>query len=235
MVLYRSDGHKKTQDTPVICIDPGHGGSKSGCQFNYDGVEVNEKDINLTICLKVKEYLEQHGGIKVVMTREKDKDISLEERVKYAKKQGANYLVSVHNNSSSKDINHKGCLAIVTQSHYNAPAATVKSVYESSERLAKSMLAKLQQMGICITTDWEADKHEGLLRRNCTNNEHYADGSDADYYTITNEATKIGLPSVIIETAFLSSESDYRNFLCDDEKLAAVARAVADGIINNIL
>ena len=122
----------------------------------------------------------------------------------------------------------------VTQSYYNAPRAKVKSVYQSSEHLAKSMLAQLQKIGISITTDWEAHKNEGLLRRNCTDNSKYADGSSADYYTITYEATKIGLPSVLIETAFLSSESDYRNFLCDEEKLSSIARAVADGIINHI-
>ena len=218
----------------IVCLDPGHGGVKNGCQFVYDGVNVSEKDINLKISLKVKEYLKEHGGIRVVMTREEDKDIDLKERVKFAKNVYADYLVSIHNNSSGKDVNHKGCLAIVTQSYYNAPRAKVKSVYQSSEHLAKSMLAQLQKIGISITTDWEAHKNEGLLRRNCTDNSKYADGSSADYYTITYEATKIGLPSVLIETAFLSSESDYRNFLCDEKKLSSIARAVAEEIINHI-
>lgn len=218
----------------IVCLDPGHGGDKSGCQFLYDGVLISEKDINLKIALKVREYLKGYDGIKVVMTRQQDDDIELKERIKFAKKVFADYFVSIHNNSSSKDIHYKGCLAIVTQSRYNAPRAKVQSVYQSSEELAKSIIAQLQKIGISITADWDADKNEGLLRRNCTDNSKYADGSSADYYTITYEATKIGLPSVLVETAFLSSESDYRNFLCDEEKLCAVAKAVADGIIHHI-
>ena len=43
--------------------------------------------------------------------------------------------------------------------------------------------------------------------------------------------TMAGLPSIIVEHAFLSNEGDYRNFLSTNEKLDALAKADAEAII----
>lgn len=43
-----------------------------------------------------------------------------------------------------------------------------------------------------------------------------------------------GLPSIIVEHAFLSNEGDYRNFLSTNEKLDALAKADAEAIIESI-
>ena len=79
----------------IVAIDAGHGGSEKGA-IGCLGDE--EKDINLKIALQVQEYLQQKG-IKVVMTRECDADVSLEDRVNIAKENFADIFVSIHNNS----------------------------------------------------------------------------------------------------------------------------------------
>ncbi|WP_376745886.1 N-acetylmuramoyl-L-alanine amidase, partial [Bacillus paranthracis] len=57
----------------VIIIDPGHGGPDGGAGDN----EVLEKDIALSVSLKLRDYLQEQGAL-VIMTREVDKDLASE-------------------------------------------------------------------------------------------------------------------------------------------------------------
>ena len=78
-----------------IVVDPGHGGSELGA---IGCLGDKEKDINLGIAYELKDLLSQMGA-NVIMTRDCDGDISLEDRVKLAKDNNANIFVSIHLNS----------------------------------------------------------------------------------------------------------------------------------------
>ncbi len=56
----------------TIYLDPGHGGLDSGTTYK----KIYEKDINLLLCKKLKESLENKGAT-VYLTRETDKDLSI--------------------------------------------------------------------------------------------------------------------------------------------------------------
>lgn len=89
------DPHKVYDN--VVVIDAGHGGRDVGAiQGN-----VEEKDIDLDIVLKLKELLDADPSIKAYYTRLTDTNPSLEERVKLANDAGADVFLSVHNNSLS--------------------------------------------------------------------------------------------------------------------------------------
>ncbi len=79
-----------------IAIDAGHGGSDTGAIGNG----LLEKEINLSIALKVESLLKQKG-IQVVMTRNNDTYISLDGRVAKAVNANADSFVSIHTNSST--------------------------------------------------------------------------------------------------------------------------------------
>ena len=87
-----------TPDPKTICIDPGHGGSSSGA--TGEGGKRLEKNDTLRLSLKVSDELESRGYT-VVMTRDKDSDISLEERCNVANKSKAALFVSIHRNSTT--------------------------------------------------------------------------------------------------------------------------------------
>ncbi len=78
-----------------ICVDPGHGGSQPG-STGCSGV--TEAQLNLAISQKLKRILEAEGA-RVIMTRTSDVDLGLYERCDIARNQGADILLSVHNNS----------------------------------------------------------------------------------------------------------------------------------------
>ena len=81
----------------TIVIDPGHGGMESGAQGKEGAVE---KDITLAIGLKLKSIIEKNLAFNVVMTRDKDVEVSLESRAAVANNNKAFLFVSIHANSS---------------------------------------------------------------------------------------------------------------------------------------
>ena len=215
----------------VICLDPGHGGESQGTHYIYDDVEIEEKNLNYYIALRLKKYLEQYDNIEVVINRGENEDPSFETRISFAKENNADYIVSLHNNSKSRDdIEPSGCMAITTCSHYQAESAVNDDVYGESRQLALSILSQLKNTGLTITTDWNANKTNGILQR--VGSGAYPDGSECDYYGLIRNATYAGIPSVIIEHAFLSNERDYRKFLSSNTKLDILAKADAAGIMN---
>lgn len=88
----------EAQQTPLIILDPGHGGIDGGCV----GEDILEKDINLEIAKNVRKKLRKLG-YDVLMTREGDEEVSLEERVLFANKKQGNLYISIHQNFSEED------------------------------------------------------------------------------------------------------------------------------------
>ena len=82
------------QEHLLIVVDAGHGGEDSGCV----GYGVYEKDINLQIAMRVKRRLEEQG-FRVMMPRETDEFLSVEERVELANSYQADAYVSIHQNT----------------------------------------------------------------------------------------------------------------------------------------
>ncbi len=76
----------------VVVLDPGHGGKDTGA-IGIGGVR--EKDLNLAVALKVRKLL-QSRGVDVRMTRSGDKFVSLNGRVGFAARVGADLFVSIH-------------------------------------------------------------------------------------------------------------------------------------------
>jgi N-acetylmuramoyl-L-alanine amidase len=79
-----------------ICLDAGHGGHDSGAIF--DGLK--EKDIVLSVVLRMKNILSLSKFIDLKLTRDEDIFIPLENRVKIAKRHNSDYFVSIHTNAS---------------------------------------------------------------------------------------------------------------------------------------
>lgn len=77
-----------------VVVDPGHGGGALG---THTGNGMVEKEITLDIGLRLKRILAE-GGFEVVMTREKDEEVTLQERATLANQAAADIFVSIHVN-----------------------------------------------------------------------------------------------------------------------------------------
>jgi N-acetylmuramoyl-L-alanine amidase len=80
----------------TVVIDPGHGGRDPGAH-GHRGTE--EKDITLKVGLKLRELLKKDSGVRVMMTRERDVFVELEDRARFANTNEADLFVSIHVNS----------------------------------------------------------------------------------------------------------------------------------------
>lgn len=81
-----------------IVIDPGHGGHDTG---TISGSGLKEKDLVLDVARRLKGYIKRnYPGIEVVMTRDSDRFIALEERTAIANSRRADLFISVHANAS---------------------------------------------------------------------------------------------------------------------------------------
>jgi len=90
----------------IIYIDPGHGGRDPGANYK----DIKESDINLSICLILREKLEMEGAT-VYLTREGDYDLSsiytsrhkksdLSNRINLINKSNADMYISIHLNAT---------------------------------------------------------------------------------------------------------------------------------------
>lgn len=103
----KTDGKERPLLGKVIYLDPGHGGRDPGT--NYQNIK--ESDINLDICLILREKLELAGAT-VYMTREGDYDLSsistntkkrsdLTNRISAINSSNADMYISIHLNATT--------------------------------------------------------------------------------------------------------------------------------------
>ncbi len=82
--------------TPVIVLDPGHGGKDPGA-ISRSGIR--EKDVTLAVSRAVRRQLADMGRYKILLTRDGDVYLRLRERMAMARAAGADVFVSIHADS----------------------------------------------------------------------------------------------------------------------------------------
>lgn len=196
-----SNGTKREVDKKLIVIDPGHGG------FDPGKVGVNgalEKDVNLSISLKLKKLLEK-DGYQIIMTRETDtglyseadtnkKRTDLRKRVDIINNSEAVAAVSIHQNSFGQE-SSKGA-----QVFYHAMSDNGKQLAETIQEQIK------------------ADINDG---------NHRGAKSNDSYYMLK----KTQCPLVIVECGFLSNNAE-AGLLIDDAYQEKMALSIKKGILN---
>ena len=105
-----------------VIIDAGHGGSDGGTVSG----KIIEKDINLSVALKLKTILEDNN-IEVILTRNSDEKMSLAQRTSVANDSNADFFISLHCNYYEDDAQIAGL-----ECYYNSPDATESKAYAES-------------------------------------------------------------------------------------------------------
>ena len=91
-------------DTFIVVIDPGHGGSNTG---GIGSTGMMEKKITLDIALRLHQYLSKKEKIEVFLTRTEDRDVGLHERRRLSNFWESDLFLSIHtNHARNKKANH---------------------------------------------------------------------------------------------------------------------------------
>lgn len=207
------EAEKKSGNLTIV-LDPGHGGNQSGAA--RDGETVEEKALNLKIARYLKKELETYENVTVYLTREDDTDVDLKARTQFAVDKKADVMVSLHNNATGPcaAYNH-GCTVLAAKDGYKDSLAL------EEQKLSCNILNELAGLGI---------ENQGILLRDSEAEERYPNGTLADYYAIIRGGIENDIPTVLIEHAFIDSDSDYDKYLNGEEKLEKLAVADATGI-----
>lgn len=185
----------------VIVIDPGHGGFDPG-KVGITGV--HEKEINLKIGLKVRDYLEQSGAY-VIMTRTEDVDLDGNDEKQLKK-------MDMHNRKEKINNSNGDILVSIHQNAFPQPKVKGAQVfYHGSSDEGKDLANYIQQ---AIKT-YADSSNQRIPKQN------------ADYYVL--RTTKI--PAVIVECGFLTNPEEEAK-LNTDEYQEAIAWAIYIGIID---
>lgn len=184
----------------VVAIDPGHGGYDPGKIGINDKLE---KDINLSIALKLRDALEKED-IKVVMTRDADTSLSTEEGGS-KKSSDMRHRVDIINGANA-DI----CISIHQNSYTSKGVKGAQVFYYSKSEEGKCFAELLQE----------------LIKSNVdTTNKRLAKENDSYYMLL-----KVECPAVIVECGFLSnweeatalSDELYQQKIADTIKKAVI-------------
>lgn len=198
-------------DTIVVALDPGHGGTDPGATSNG----LNEADVNWKIAQACKAELEKYQNVRVYMTRTQNELPGLTERVRRAAEQGATVFVSIHINSAAATSAHGAEVWYPNDSSYN------KDAHTTGKELSQKILNELTALGL---------SDRGIKTKDTQTNSKYPDGSVRDYYTVIANARERGIPGIIVEHAFITNPAENQK-LKDDAFLRQLGQADARGIV----
>jgi N-acetylmuramoyl-L-alanine amidase len=117
----------------TIVIDPGHGGIDGGAEGVSGTIE---KNITLAFGLELRAALEKIGKYKVLMTRDDDRFLPLDERVRIARQDDADLFISIHADTISIKGIRGATVYTVSDKASDAAAAAVATRENLSDDLA---------------------------------------------------------------------------------------------------
>lgn len=219
---------------PVIALDPGHGGRDPGAQASG----LSEADLMLMIGRRVKDELIRTGLYEVILTREEDEFVPLEERLTRARDAGAHVFLSLHADALAEGAGAASGVTIYTLSPDAADEATERLTerHEGSDLLGgvdlsgagDDVTVALLQLARQDSTPRSIALGKALIHAfQSTGLEVNSRPQRQADLSVLKSA---GMPSVLIELGFLSSEEDLER-LNSEEWQANASLAMRDAIL----
>ncbi len=216
------------QQIRYIVIDPGHGGSEYGA-VGPSGVM--EKDIVLSIAKYLKKEIESKLGLKVILTRSRDINLSLEERAQIANNSKADLFISIHCNAS-RNKKARGSETFILSLKATDNSARRTAYFENNPQ-AKEYKDENDTITFIL---WDlaqsAFLKESALLAELVQKElnlllHTKDRGikQAPFRVLTN----VSMPAILVETAFLSNP-DEEKMLKDPKFQKKIAYAIFLGV-----
>ena len=216
----------------IVAIDAGHGGQDPGA---IGRAGTREKDVVLDISKRLAERINREPGMRAILTRDGDYFLKHRERIRRARAAGAQLFVSVHadavrdpsvSGSSVYVLSEKG--ASDEQSRWLADRENAADLaggisLDDKDPVIASVLVDLAQSAQIGQSVVAAERVLRSLRR--VNEVRKPQVQQAGFLVLKSP----DIPSMLVETAFISSPSDER-LLNIESKRAELADAIFDGV-----
>lgn len=202
---------------PVIVIDPGHGGRDPGA---VSPKGIREKDITLSMAKTMARILNQSGRYDARLTRTDDRFIKLYNRVRIARNAGADLFISVHADSVGGDSSVRGA-SVYTLSDTASDAQTARlAARENRADLIGGIDLGIEDDDVS-TILIDLSMRETMNRSKILANTIISGLRTGGINTLKGPHRYAGfavlkapdVPSVLIETGFISNEAEARILL----------------------
>jgi len=194
----------------LVVIDPGHGGSDTGCE----GGGLRESRLTLLIAQQLKRFLEQKLAVRVALTRHADEDLTADRRANLANRADADLLISIHASASFGSAAHGFEIFCPDEAEYADLAGhrtgRTRDILMKKCRDAAASRAIAAAVGDALERTTGA-QNRGIRQVRCQTL-RYAD-----------------MPAFLIEVGFLTNPAE-ADLLAQSTYQAQVAEGIADGL-----
>ncbi len=210
-----------------IALDPGHGGSDPGA---IGPAGTREKDVTLAVARKVAPALAR-AGIQVMLTRDDDRFVSLEERTARANAFNADLFLSIHCNAAENHAKH-GVETYVLDTARDEMAGRIAARENATSQAAGAEIGTILASMRLADQSARSGRLADLLQRAAmaslaSGYDDVVDGGvhTAGFYVLVGAR----MPGVLFETSYISNATE-------EERLGSdrYEQRLADGIVNAV-
>lgn len=216
----------------IVVIDPGHGGLDPGAQVKT----IRESDLMLSLAQVVVEEVKRLDNTEVILTRTSDQFMSLDKRLILAVQAGADVFISLHADTVEKGKASGSTVYTLSQAASDQASARLAARHGGNELISSVDLTGADTaitaalMGLL--------RQENTVRSNAFSKSIIKNLEDFGIKLNPKPSRKANfsvlklpsVPSVLIETGFMSTSSDLRN-LQDRDWAKKFAVAISSGIL----
>jgi N-acetylmuramoyl-L-alanine amidase len=205
-----------------VIVDAGHGGHDNGA-VGPEGTR--EKDVTLAIAKRLAEDLRQQG-LEVILTREDDRYVSLEERASIANSNHADLFISVHCNAA-RDRRLHGTETYslnVTSDRYAIRLAAREN--QASERSVSDLNLILADLATKADVVESESLAESVQKTLVEHGERNLGVKHALFYVLLGAK----MPAVLVESAFLSNPDEERELRSPTHQ-TEIAQRISQGVM----
>ncbi len=231
IVKHATDISKPDREV-VIAIDAGHGGEDPGA---IGPNKTREKVVVLQIARELKKAIDAEPGMQAVLTRDGDYYIPLRERYEKARKARADLFVSIHADAFTKRSVQGSSVFVLSAKGASSEFARLLADSENASDLVGGVtLNDKDEMLASVLLDLSQSATREASNKVATDILHAMKQSGAVHKNHVGSANFMVLkspdvPSVLIETAFISNPSEERR-LTEKEFQQRMARNITRGV-----
>jgi N-acetylmuramoyl-L-alanine amidase len=212
----------------TVAIDAGHGGTEDGAK-GPDGTL--EKDVTLSVARRLKAALEARLGLRVILTRDADETVGLDERAAVANNNKADLFVSLHANASVRPSAAGAEVFYLGLEEYGERAQRVASgdsealpVFGGGSRDIEVIPWEMAQARYIEQSAVLAQMVEAALR------EHVAMSPRAIQQAPFRVLVGANMPAVLVEMGFITNPGQEKQLASDGFQTSTV-QALVDAIV----
>jgi len=212
---------------PIVVIDPGHGGRDPGA-VSVSGA-VAEKQLTLALARELRDRLVERGRVRVALTRDSDRYLTLEERAGVARGLGASLFLSLHMDSAPNPLARGASVYSLSDVASDAEAARFAAAENAgggvgiADGSVRSMLSDLALRSLMTAS---ADLASRLVRKSAARVEMRPEPHRFATFHVLRRAQA---PAVLFEAGYVSNAED-ELLLRSPEHRAALVAGLAETI-----